>query len=554
MEQKLKVFNEYLYENEVRWADVVYLTQPINGVRHEITWKEAMFQARKITAFLKSLGLKKGDKVGILSKNCAEWFIADFAIAMAGFVSVPLYAAQLADTVHYILDHAEVKALFVGKLDKWKDQEKGIAENIIRIAFPYEDSMPAKYHWNDLLDQFEPDMTNYVPDESDLYTIMYTSGTTGAPKGVMITFGATGHAMEATSKDATINRLEHHHFLSYLPLGHIFERIVVEHTSLFKKTTIYFVEALSTFTRDLQYASPTLFVAAPRIWAQFQKGILAKLSQKKLEILLKIPILNYFIKKKIKHGLGFDRTYWCISGSAPMSVPVMEWYQKLGITICEGYGRTEDLAYATWQYPEEVIFGTVGKPRPGIEVKLGEDDELLTRSKMMMSGYYKEPGASKEIFTKDGFIHTGDQAIIHKNGYITILGRVNDTFKTDKGEFVNPLKLEDKFAENHDIEQLCAIGLTLPQPVLLVVLSHPALAMHSRQELIAGLKQTMHSINPGLTNFEKVKRIIVCKDPWTTENDLLTPTFKLKRKAIYNRYIDLAKKVSEIDTEVYWEA
>jgi long-chain acyl-CoA synthetase len=548
----LKTFNEQLYENEKQYADMVYLRQPINGVWHEYTWKEVMLQARKITAFLKTMGLKKGDTVGILSKNCAEWFISDFAIAIGGFISVPLFSTQHHDTINYVLDHAEVKAIFVGKLDNWQEQEKGIPDHIIRIAFPYDNPMPAKYQWKDILSDYEPDMTNYVPKMKDLYTIMYTSGTTGGPKGVMIPFEAQANLMAVASTDPIFNQAEHQHYISYLPLGHIFERMAIETTSIFKKTTVSFVESLQTFAHNLEDTSPTMFVAAPRIWTQFQKGVLAKIPQNKLNILLHIPFISGLIKKKVKQSLGLSRAYCCLSGSAPLSLALIEWYMKLGIEIDEGYGRTEDLAYISVNRPGEAVFGTVGKARPGVEIKLGPNNELLTRSKMMMTGYYKNPEATKAVFTEDGFLRTGDEARIDSNGFLTILGRVNDPFKTDKGEFVNPIPIEGMFAKNNLIEQLCLIGLTLPQPVLLVVLSEAA-KKASRENVVTSLQLTLDSINPHLTKFEKVTHIIVVKEPWTPENDLLTPTLKLKRNSIHAKYIDLAHKIAEVPQTIIWE-
>jgi long-chain acyl-CoA synthetase len=539
-----KIFNELLYENEKNNADMVYLRQPIGGVWHDITWKETMVRARKITAFLKTLGLKRGDKIAILSKNCAEWLIADFAIAMGGFISVPLFASQPANTIKFVLEHAEVKVIFVGKLDNWQAQEPAILDHIIRIAFPYENPMPTKYLWNDILRDYEPDRENYIPNPEDLYTITYTSGTTGNPKGVMITFGAQAYYLQACLAENVLkieNIEDHVYLISYLPLGHIFERMVVESASLVFKTTISFSESIASFARNLEDTSPTVFIAAPRIWSQFQKAILAKLPQHKLDILLKIPILSYFIKRKIRKTLGLSRCVWAVSGSAPISLAVLEWYRKLGITISEGYGRTEDLTYVSFMNPGETAYGSVGKPRPQVEVKLGENDELLTRSKIMMSGYYKDPKATKEAITKDGFLRTGDQARIDKDGFIYILGRVRDPFKTDKGEFVNPIPIEGKFAKNHLIEQLCLIGLTLPQPVLLAVLSAAAMKM-PRKEVDKSLKQTLDSINPGLTKFEKVSHIIVVKEPWTPENGLLTPTLKMKRNDIHAHYIALAHK------------
>jgi long-chain acyl-CoA synthetase len=547
----LKTFNEFLYENEKKWADMVYLRQPIAGAWRDLTWKETMLRARKIAAFLKSLGLKKGDRVSIFSKNCAEWFIADFAISMGGFVSVPLFATQHPDNIRYVLDHAEVKAIFVGKLDNWPIQEPGISDHIIRIAFPYENPMPAKYQWNDLLAEFKPDMDNYVPELDDLYTIMYTSGTTGNPKGAMIDYRALAHAPEMIYAEGIFTKEELNIFFSYLPLGHIFERMALEYNSILTKSTVAFTESLATFAQNLQDISPTFFIAVPRIWTQFQKIILTKMPQHKLDILLKIPIISYLIKRKIKGALGLSRSVNA-SGSAPLSPAVMEWYNKLGIEIDEGYGRTEDLTYVSVNKPGHQRIGTVGTVRPGIEVKIAENGEILTRSKMMMTGYYKDIEATKQVFTKDGFLKTGDEGKFDAEGNLIILGRINDSFKTDKGEFVNPIPIEGKFGENSLLEQTCLIGLNLPQPALLVVLSEPATKMDPKA-VTKSLKSSLDSINPNLTKYEKVSHVFVVKEGWTPENGLLTPTLKMKRKSLHEKYIQLAQANMDNKEAVVWE-
>lgn len=548
----IKTFNEYLYENEVSRADRVYLRQPINGVWHEFTWAEVMRQARILVTFLKDLGLKPGDKVSILSKNCAEWFICDFAIAMGGFISIPLYAAQSSDTIRFVLEHAEVKAIFVGKLDNWGPQEAGIPDHIIRASFPYDNPMPAKYHWDDIMKNYEPDPGHFVPKPEDLYTIIYTSGTTGNPKGVMISHRTQANLIMGLATHPMLTALDHHDFISYLPLGHIFERSVIESTSLYHDITISFVESLQTFAKNLEDISPTIFHAAPRILTQLQKGVLTKLPQKKLDFLLKIPIISGLIKKKIKHALGLSRAIWVISGSAPLSKELIDWFAKLDIHIDEGYGRTEDLAYCSTLLPYENAPGSVGKPHPGIEIRLSEGDELQTRSNVMMDGYYKNEEATKAAFTKDGFLRTGDQARIDENGFIYILGRIQDPFKTDKGEFVNPVKIEPMFAKNTLIEQMCLIGYTLPQPILIAVLSQAARAL-PKQKIEKSLMDSLNEINVGLTKFEKVTHIIVAKDAWAPENDLLTPTFKMKRHNIHAKYIDLAHKIAEGEEVIVWE-
>jgi long-chain acyl-CoA synthetase len=395
-------------------------------------------------------------------------------------------------------------------------------------------------------------MDNYIPDLDDLYTIVYTSGTTGNPKGAMITFKALANLKDPIYEMGIIDKQEHNVLFSYLPLGHITERIVVEFCSIIRKTTVCFSESLATFAKNLQETSPTSFMCVPRLWTQFQKNILAQIPQEKLDVMLAHPTEGEVVKKQLKAALGLSRADPIMSGSAPLSPALINWYKKIGINILEGYGRTEDCAFCAFNTPGHEIVGTIGRPNPGVEVKIDDNGELLTRSKMMMVGYYKDPETTKTVFTEDGFLRTGDKARFDENHNLIIMGRVNDSFKTDKGEFVNPIPIEHKFSHNNLLEQICLIGLNLPQPVLLAVLSEPAMKM-DRDEIERSLKETFDAINPDLTKYEKIVHIFLVKEGWTPENALLTPTLKMKRNAIHDKYIDLALKNIDTPEVIIWE-
>lgn len=552
--ESLLTLPERLYDAEKKWPDLVYLKQPIHGVYKEFTFKEAMMQARKMSAFLKSLGLKKGDAVSILSKNCAEWIIADLAVAMAGMVNVPFFPNQAPDLISYILNHAEVKAIFVGKLDNWEPYDPIIPKDIVRIDFPYENSMPAQYHWADVLANTEPDMTNYVPNLDDTYAIIYTSGTTGKPKGAVYTYRSIEHH---TLTMLELQRLHPTVFadpsvgLAVSPFGHCMGHQAIWNSAA-SRTTFWFVESLATFLKNLQDAQPTLVGLVPRIWTQFQKGVLAKIPQEKLDRLLKIPVVRTLVKRKIKKSLGLLRAKITLSGAAPLSKALHDWYEKLGVHLVEGYGQTENLSIASIGIPHQSKIGTVGKPVPFVEVKISDDGEILTRSKLTMSEYYKNPEATKAAFTDDGFLRTGDMGHFDEDGFLVVTGRLKDPFKTDKGEFVNPLPIEAKFMHNHNIEQLCLIGISLVQPVLLVVLSQAAKTL-SRAELTQSLLSTLNEINPSLTAFEHVSHIVVVKEAWTPENDLMTASLKVKRNSIHNKYIDKVQDYVKGTEVIVWE-
>ncbi|MDQ2995272.1 MAG: AMP-binding protein, partial [Pseudomonadota bacterium] len=496
-----------LYDHEANHADRIYLRQPINGVWHEFTWRQVMDQARRMAAFLQSLGLKKGDRVAILSKSCAHWFMADFAIMLAGFVSVPLYYNQNTKDIGYILQHADAKAIFVGKLDNWAEQEKAIPFHIERIAFPYENPMPAKYQWSNIIAETAPLQTNHMPKPDDIFTIFYTSGTTGTPKGAFYTYGKSDSAMTLWNEDtAKWNLPIKRNLFCYLPLAHCFERIAIEFWSLYFDTNVSFPESIKLFPVNLREVSPTIFCAVPRIWQVFQSGILNKVSQSKLNIVLNIPILSGLIKKKIKHELGLGNAFVCVSGAAPLPSTLLLWYKKLGITIIEGYGQTENFIYATINSLYQQKPGSVGIARDKVELKIGENEELLIRSPSLMDGYYLDPKQTAETIDAEGFLHSGDKAEIDDDGFVFITGRLKDQFKTAKGEFIVPTPIELAFAHNPDIEQCCLIGSDLKQPVLVANLSAAA-KLKTKEFVNANISATLFSVNQSLPHYQRVSKV-----------------------------------------------
>jgi len=545
---------QLLYENEKHYADIIYLRQPRDGKYRDFTWKDTMYQARKVASFLKAQGLNKGDCVSILSKNCAEWIIADCAIMMAGCISVPLYATQHRDTIEYVLNHAEVKIIFIGKLDEPEKQEAGIPDEIVRVDFPYPNSMRLDFKWNNILRDYAPMQDNYIPELDDIYTIMYTSGTTGNPKGVVHTYKVASDTIESFAKEIAAgiwDLPEHNYLLSYLPLAHVAERMGIVGISLTSKSTVSFVESIDTFPDNLRETAPTLFFAVPRIWDIFKNGILDKLPERRLQFLLKLPILSMLIKKKVKKSLGLHRSRMNISGAAPISPSTLSFFYRLDIQILEGYGQTENCAIATLSPLDDYKPGSVGKARFGVGIKIGENSELLIKSPGDMAGYYMEPELTKEVFTEDGYLRTGDMGRVDEDGYVYIIGRVKDQFKTDKGEYVCPVSIESDFGNNVNVEQLCLIGTNLVQPVMLVTLSEIGRGK-SHDTVTKELLETLEELNPKLTKYEKISHVIVTPEEWTVENELLTPTLKIKRREVELRFHDFAQREVKGEDQVIW--
>ncbi|SHO22289.1 Tyrocidine synthase 3-Tyrocidine synthase III-ATP-dependent asparagine adenylase-Asparagine activase-ATP-dependent glutamine adenylase-Glutamine activase-ATP-dependent tyrosine adenylase-Tyrosine activase-ATP-dependent valine adenylase-Valine activase-ATP-dependent ornithine adenylase-Ornithine activase-ATP-dependent leucine adenylase-Leucine activase, partial [Moritella viscosa] len=505
-------------------ANEVYLRQPINGTFHEFTWSQVADQTKRIAQALQSLGLTPGDKIAILAKNSAEWFINDLAIMYAGYISVPIYSTANAKTINYVLEHSEAKVLFIGKLDNYQSLEGKLPADVITISYPYE-TLTCQYKWNDLLEQHQPLATPAHINLEDLMSIIYTSGSTGNPKGVMITFAAFKSASQNIVSSLGI--IPGDRLLSYLPLAHITERVYIEGSSIYAgEGVVSFVESLDTFVSNIQSVEPTLFISVPRLWTRFQMGVLQKMPAHKLNFLLKIPFVNGLIRAKIKRGLGLQHARMLGCGSAAVSPSLLKWYERLGLNITEAWGMTENLAYGTLNHPfNSQKIGTIGKPGAGVDLKISEIGEILVKGDGLMSGYYKDEAQTKESFDEEGYFKTGDKGEIDSNGYVKITGRVKDIFKTSKGKYVTPVPIECKFGENPNIEQICITGTALTQPVALVVLSPEAREL-GQEAMTTNLEETRQHINKSLESHARIGHIIVLKDEWTVDNGLLTPTLK----------------------------
>ncbi|WP_417614892.1 AMP-binding protein [Oceanisphaera sp.] len=537
-----------LYERAEHQPEDVYLRQPKDGHWHHFTWSNVLEQAARLVGGLYALGLEPEDKVALLSKNCAEWFICDFALQMGGFISVPIYPTAGAETVRYVLEHSESRAIITGKLDDPAIQEPGIPENIIRIAMPYPSTMTSHHHWKTLL-VHEPIALPPVPSPKQLMTIVYTSGSTGAPKGVMIDFGAYAAAARGVVKTAELNKNDR--VVSYLPLSHITERVYVLGASLYSGMQVGFVQSLETFIQDVGKTSPTVFISVPRLWTNFRNGILEKLSQPKLDILLKIPLVSGLIKKKIRAGLGLKDARILGCGSAPVSPSLLRWYERLDMPIVEAWGMTENLAYSTLNYPyRSDKVGTVGRRGVHVDILISEQGEILCRCPGMMRGYYKQEDATRQVL-QDGWLHTGDQGQLDSEGFLTITGRLKDAFKTAKGKYVQPVPIESKLAENALIEQCCVIGSGMAHPMALVQLAEGVDLQH-KGKIAEQLAATLEQINQSLESHQRLGGILVMQAAWTIENDLMTPTLKIKRHLLEQKYAELDQAWPE-GRVIMWE-
>lgn len=536
------------YQWETQAPSQTFLRQPVSGKWHTWTYRQAGDEVRRMASALRALELPPGSTVAILSKNCAHWIMADLAIMMAGFVSVPVYPTLSAGAISDILRHSEAKAIFLGKLDDYSQQRSGVDPELRRISFPFYGPDEGS-KWASLLERNAPLHETTLPDPEDLASIMYSSGTTGTPKGVMLSFGAFGYVGAQVKKYLRIVKPQR--FFSYLPLSHIAERALMEMVAISSGSSISFSESIALFQENLCHEQPTIFGGVPRIFAKFQEGVLKKLPQKKLDRLLGIPLVNTIVQRMIIRKLGLAKASIIVCGAAPTPVPLLKWFNRLGMEIRETYGMTENTAYSHSNF-RLVRNGTVGQPWPEVDVRCDENGEVLVRHPALMKGYYKDPETTAAVMTDDGFLRTGDQGTIDDQGYLTITGRIKDQFKTGKAKFIAPAPIELKFAGDANIDQICVVGTGLPQPIALVTLSEYALAK-SQQLVLDEIRQAIHQVNASLEKYEHIERAVIVQERWSIENGLMTPSMKIRRMAVEKRYESRYLEWLSRDDTVVWE-
>lgn len=556
--EKEELFDFKFYDWEEQHSDQPFLKQPFGDSWEVYTYGQVGDMARRLATGLKSLGLPPKSHIGLISKNCREWIIADLAILMAGYISVPFFPNLTSKEIKNLVEFGDVKALFAGKLEDWPEIKAGLPTDLPIIAFPHykgNSKVTDGHQWHDFIHQFEPQKENFKPLLDDTWTVIFTSGTTGSPKGVVLSYRTNDNTklLIEASNVLQIDFTGKNEFFSYLPLNHIAERVVIEFICLRYGGTISFTESLETFVSNLKETQPTVFFGVPRIYTKFQTGILSKMSQKKLDRLLRIPILSSLIKKKLKKALGLSRARAIVSGAAPMLESQRTWFRQLGIDIINGYGMTENCAVCTQMGAKDTSrVGSVGKAQTKVKLKIdAESGEILMKGPFLMTEYYKNPEATKAAL-QDGWLHTGDQGRIDDEGYLFITGRVKDTFKTSKGEFIEPLALEVLFGDLAEFEQICVVGLGNPQPMILAVLSEVG-AAKQKGTLEAKLSKKIKAVNDTLPNYKKISTMVLVNEGWSTENGILTPTLKIKRSKVHEKYSKKFKAWHESEQDVLWE-
>ena len=528
-----------VYRHETERREQPFLTQPTGGGEAvTYTWGEVVDQSRRMAAHLLSRGLPPGARVAMLAKNSAHFFMVDLAVWMAGGTTVAIFPTETADNVRYVLEHSEASLLFVGKLDGWAQQAAAVPASLPCIALPLSPATGLET-WDDIVARTPPLAGRPARAADDLALLLYTSGSTGRPKGVMQTFASISAAADGIvqgqiERDGADMPLR---VLSYLPLAHCYERAWVECFAFVRGSVqVFFTDTLASFLDDLKRARPTVFLSVPRLWTKFQQSVLAQMPAAQLDAMLDDPALAPAVGRKVLAGLGLDEVRVAGSGSAPLPAELLVWYRRLGLNLIEGYAMTEDFAYSHGGQQGATAPGHVGKPYPGVEMRFGDDGEILVKSPGRMAGYYKEPELNAEAFTEDGFFHTGDLGELNADGLLRITGRKKELFKTAKGKYVAPAPIESRLVAHPMVELAMVSGLGQPAPYAVLVLDEalrPRLVDAAlREQVQAALTELLHRVNEQVASHERLQLLVVAREPWSIDNGCLTPTMKIKRSRI----------------------
>ena len=516
----------------------------------EFAWSPTIAEIDAVAALLEAR-FGHGQRMALMSKNRAHWVMADLAVIHSGNITVPLFTTLPASTAEYILDFTECKVLFLGETENWSSVKDVLPEGCLVITLPGVDCEVPHETWADLVSAAPAAEPHYQPNCEDIVSLVFTSGTTGLPKGVIQTHESNLVPMRRCQYLFT--EREQPRFFSYLPLSHIAERQIVEFSSVNSGGEIWFNESLETLSRDLPQCRPHIFFGPPRVWEQLRQSVTAKLGgAESLQAALDSD--RSAVQALVRGALGLDQVDYCLTAAAPTPPPLIDWWDEVGVSLCEGFGQTEAMGLIVTD-PKDRRIGSIGKPAGEVEVKIGDNDELLIKAAGCTPGYYKQPEKTAELW-QDGWLHTGDKVTIDEDGFLYITGRVKDYFKTIQGKFVAPPPIEGMFADNPHTEQQCLLGRGYSKTVMVSVLNEPARAL-PRDAVESAVLATIEHINSHVEKHARIGAVIFSKTPWTIENEILTPTMKIRREQIEKHFGEEAEKLAREGAEqgsvqVYW--
>ncbi|WP_116364618.1 AMP-binding protein [Parahaliea mediterranea] len=523
------------------WADtcpdtVWMRTLQGEGAR-DWTWAQARDEAMAVASALEDR-FGSGVSMAILAPNGPHWFLADMAVIASGNVTVGLFTTLPPDTAGYILDFAGAKVVFVGAAGNWASVSTVVPDDAVLVALPGVELEQDHLTWDELLASGSGRRPAHQCQPSDLMSLVFTSGTTGKPKGVMQTHES--NLIPIRRFTAAFGAEEGTRYFSYLPLSHIAERQIVEFSSLVVCGEVTFNSGLENLLPELQQTRPHIFFGPPRIWEQFQQAVIGKLGgQAALDAALAAD--REGTGALIVQTMGLDQVRYCLTAAAPTPPPLIHWFGELGLTLMEGFGQTEAMGLIVSSMEQRRI-GSVGKPLPGVEYRITEEGELVVRSDGNTPGYYKDPEKTAELL-RDGWLHTGDKARVDDDGFIYITGRVKDYFKTIQGKFVAPPPIEGAFAKNPHTEQQCLLGRGYSKTVMVAVLTEEARALPP-EVVEASVREMAESVNDTVEHHARIGAVILSREPWSIDNGILTPTMKIRRDQVEARFGELAQNLA----------
>jgi long-chain acyl-CoA synthetase len=529
---------KYLHQHAVNKPDEPCLVDRKGGEDIVYSFKDTADIVEATAKSLASLFADKATKISILAKNRAHWAMCDLGVLRSGNILAPVFATMPPATFRYAMEFSDIKLLFVGEAGNWDTVKSEVPEHVKIVSLPGVALEEADYTFDEFLSLGIDTPLPEHPDAEAPCTIVFTSGTTGLPKGVV-------HSLKTI--DAFVSAVctytgQQTRFFSYLPLAHLGDRAAIVFHSIQAGGRLTFNASLETFTDDLKAASPTLFMGVPRIWEKLQQGVLLKIGVDLPTLKTKLAETGgQKLAQQIRTGLGLQNIDILLTATAPTSNSVKQWYASLEMPLHDIYGQTEAGAVTGSSAASDGSTG-VGQILPGFKVRIADNGEILCTGPSRALGYYNSPEKTAEAFV-DGWVHTGDKGLFDEQGNLHITGRVQDTFKTAKGKYVAPVPIEDAFSRSACVEQQCLYGFGLTQPIMLCNLSETAPTDSGvlEQELTIFTQ----GVNEQLEPHERIGGIIICKTPWSAENGVLTHTLKVKRASVAERYQDVIKEMAE---------
>jgi long-chain acyl-CoA synthetase len=582
--ERMKERSAYMYKHE--------------GEYKSITFNEALKQVIRIAAGLNTLGVKRGEKIAVLSENRYEWAFADYAILILGGINVPIYPSLLPNQVEYLLKDSAAKIILCSNQIQLTKLESVLAHCPALKSIIIFDAEPGNSRYMTLAqlmkqgEDFLKQNPDFIKSEiaktslADQATIIYTSGTTGEPRGALLTHGNFMSNIEGSLQCLHVDETDI--FLSFLPLCHVFERMAGHYLACYSASTIAYAESIDTVAQNMVEVKPTVMTSVPRLYEKIYARVLESIESGSL---LKRKIFYWAIgvgreyigcimnKKPISGALQFKRNLayklvfsklaervggrlrFFVSGGAPLAREIGEFFGAAGLMIYEGYGLTETSPVITVNKEEQFRFGTVGQVIPGIEVKIAEDGEILTRGPHVMLGYFNKENETREAIDEEKWFHTGDIGFFDDTGFLTITDRKKNIIVTSGGKNIAPQPIENQLVTCKYIEQAMIIGDKRRYCAAVIVPAFETLekwakensvTFENRRQLIALpavrklFKNDIDNVNNGLASYETIKDFILTDAPFSIETGELTPSLKIKRKVVLEKFKNEIEKMYQI--------